>query len=246
MQDRRVLGLGSLLVASLASCSSSSNPPVAPPETGAANAFKCGTGGITGYVRVTDASSVRAVAGAIATGEGCNTATSDDRGFIEFDLPEGKLVKVDVTATGYLAGHVEVTPVASGAYNSFDIFPIKDKTSIFTGWTADKGYLFVGISNYGADAGSCTSSDGLVVSVKGHPEIAAGYLTDPNTRSATLTTTTAFGSAVLGPIAPGTYEIEATKTGCVAGPDHGRYFTYPQTMDVKADAVSNVLLKLPL
>ena len=84
-----------------------------------------------------------------------------------------------------------------------------------------------------------------VVAVKGHPEIAVGYMSDLTTRSATLTATNTLGLAVLGPIAPGTYELDATKTGCTAGPDHGRYFLWPQTVDVVADALSFVQLRLP-
>jgi hypothetical protein len=54
-----------------------------------------------------------------------------------------------------------------------------------------------------------------------------------------------FAVAVAGPMPPGTYEFDAVKTGCAAGPDYGMYFTWPQTLDVEADTLTGVQLKLP-
>lgn len=119
------------------------------------------------------------------------------------------------------------------------------RASLFPGWTSGSGYAIVGISNFGSEAGACGTSAGLVVSVKGHPEIPVGYLTNASTRSATTVTDT-FGAAAVGPIPPGTYEFDAVGSGCTAGPDFGQYFTWPQTVDVEADTLTGVLLKLPL
>ncbi len=210
----------------------------------AASTFACGAGGVIGSVRIVDATTLAPIAGATATSTGCSTATTDDSGTIQANLAEGSLLKADFAAPGYIPQHIEVTPQASGFFKTVYMNAPSAKTSLFAGWTSGSGYALVNVSSNAADGGSCTP-DGLVASVNGHPEIIVGYLSDGATRDGSLTATNASGFAVLGPMPPGTYEFDATKTACTAGPDYGTYFLWPQTMDVEADTLSVVQLKLP-
>jgi hypothetical protein len=211
---------------------------------GGTNTLKCGTGGITGMVRLVDATTLGPIAGATVTGLGCGATTTDDTGSIQADLQQGLLVKVELSATGYISAHSEATPQASGFLRTVFMEPVAAKTSLFTGWTSGSGYAIALISPDGTDAGACHTSDLLVASINGHPEIPVGYLADQLTRDSSATSTSNFGIAVFGPMPPGTYEFDAVKAGCAAGPDHGVYFLWPQTMDVEADTLSMVQLKL--
>ncbi len=234
-----------IAAAGLVACSSSSAGDDAGADVAVVNTFKCGTGGITGAWRLVDVTSLAPIAGATLTGVGCGTTTTDDQGNVQADLQQGLLVNVDLSASGYVTAHAEATPQASGFFRTVFMEPATAKTTVFTGWTSGSGYAIALISPNGTDAGACSTSDGLVASVNGHPEIPVGYLTDAITRSSTATSTTPFAVAVFGPMPPGTYEFDAVKTGCAAGPDHGIYFLWPQTMDVEADTLSMVQLKLP-
>ena len=234
-----------LALAGLVACTSSSAGDDAGTDSGGTNTFKCGTGGITGTVRLVDGTTLGPIAGATVTGLGCGATTTDDQGSVQADLQQGQLIKVELSANGYISAHAEATPQASGFFRTVFMEPVAAKTTVFTGWTSGSGYAIALISPNGTDAGACSTSDQLVASVNGHPEIPVGYLTDPITRSSTATSTSSLGLAVFGPMPPGTYEFDAVKTGCAAGPDHGVYFLWPQTMDVEADTLSMVQLKLP-
>jgi hypothetical protein len=240
-----VAGLASFAVACSSSSSTNSDAGAdSGADAGPSNTFKCGAGGLTGVLRVVDGVTFAPLVGATVSATGCSTATTDDRAFVQADFAQGQLVKVRFSATGYIPEHVEVIPQTGGFNRSADMFAVGSKTSVLSGWTNGSGYILVAIASNGGDAGPCNTADNLTVSVKGHPEIAVGYLTDLGTRNAMLTMTSASGLAVLGPVPPGTYEIDAVKAGCTAGMDYGK-FTWPKTTDVEADTVSAVQLKLP-
>ena len=233
----RLLGLAGGLL--LAACSTSSTTP----DAGPSNALKCGAGGVTGTLKFAGEATFGPVPGAtlIAT-PGCNPVTTDELGQVQVDLAP-QLTKVHFSATGFIPSHAEAVPVASGFYRTLFMLSDAKRDVLFPGWTKGSGYAFVVTYPSVSDAGTCGAVDRLVVSVKGHPELAVAYLTDSSTRS-TDPYTSGYGVAVIGPIPPGTYDFESSKTGCVSGPDNGKYFTWPATEDVEADTLTVVQLKL--
>ena len=233
-----------LLVAlSVAACGSSDTSSPAS-EGGPSNDFVCGAGGASGELRVTDLTTVGPVAGAVMSAPGCTTATADDRGNISCDFVAGQLLAVDFTASGYIDTHLDVTVLAGGFLFHPAMYPETLKASVLAGFSGAAGYLFVGINTDGSDGGPCSTADGVTVAVKDSPQVPAGYLTDPLTRSATLTATNTLGLAVLGPIAPGTYEVIGTKSGCTAQPTATKYDVHPAAINVLANSVTAQLLTL--
>ena len=164
---------GLMLGASAAACSSDDTSPGDGTDAGVdaslSNTLKCGAGGLTGVARAADATTLGPLASAMVMGAGCNAAATDEGGMIQADLAAEQPVKLDVTATGFIAAHIEATPQASGFDRTVYMFPDSHKATVFTGWTAGQGYALVGISPDKTDAGACSTSDGLVVSVKDHP-----------------------------------------------------------------------------
>ena len=227
----------------LAACSTSSTTTT--PEAGPTNALKCGAGGITGTLKFADEATLASIAGATLTvTPGCNPVTTDDLGQVQVDLAP-QLTKVHFSGAGYIPSHGEAVPVASGFYRTLYMISEAKRDALFPGWTKGSGYVVVVTYAATSDAGGCTTQEGLVVSVKGHPELTAVYLKDASTRDPTAKATNVNGLAVFGPVPPGTYEFESSKTGCVAGPDNGKYFTWPAVADVEADTLTEVQLKLP-
>ena len=233
-----------LLVAlSVAACNSGNSTSPAS-DAGPSNDFVCGAGGASGELRVTDATSVGAVAGAIISAPGCTTATADDRGDIAANFVPGQLLAIDIAASGYIDTHLDVTVLAGGFQFHPGMYPESSRSSVFTGFSDTNGYLFVAVDADGSDGGPCATKDGVTVSVQDNPQIPAGYLTDPLTRSASLTATDTLGLAVLGPLAPGVYEVIGTKTGCTASPTVTKYDAHPSAVDVLANTVTGQVLTL--
>lgn len=219
-------------------------------DAGASNTLKCGAGGLTGAFRVSDIASLQPLVNAKVEGVGCTTAFTDERGFVQADLTKDQLIKLRVTAAGYLTLHSERVPQTGNFNRPIWMYREGWKATTFTGWTNATGHVVVAIADSDmADAG-CSSAGGLVVSVKAHPEIAVGYLMLDDggapVRSAATATDPGYAGAALGPMPPGTYEVSAIAPdgGCVAGPDHG-VFTWPPSTDVEPDTLSLIWLKMP-
>lgn len=212
MRSSAKLALSTLSLLVACSSSSSSNSP-GDAGTGSNAGVVCGSGAFKGQAHITDPASLGPVVGATVTAAGCTSGTTDDRGFITVASDPGLLVKISLKASGYLDEYGEVTILKDGFQASTFQFLATTKSTIFTGWTDANGFIAVVTSGDGSDGGACSDGRGTTLSVKGHPEVQVGYLSDSTTRSSTLTATAGFGT-VLGPMPPGTYEIVGTKPGC--------------------------------
>jgi hypothetical protein len=179
-----------------------------------------------------------AVVGATVSAPGCTTAVTDDRGYVTAATDPGLMMKLDLSNTGYMNEHAEFAALQSGFAAAGYMYPETVKTTILTGWTDSQGYIAVVVSDDGSDAGPCSTASGVTVSIKGHPEIAPLYLMDQQTADATLTATSTFGGAVLGPIPPGSYEVDGAKTGCGTSPTHNQYFQFNTTIGVSAGVLT--------
>jgi hypothetical protein len=221
-----------------AACSSRSSGSSS--DAGTSNTFTCGGGSITGTGRATDPTmGLGPVPGATATAPGCTTAVTDDRGYITVATDPGLMIKLDVTNSGYLHEHAEFALKEAGFQVNGYLYPTSIETTILGGWTDSQGYIAVGITADGSDAGPCSTTDGVTISVKGHPEIKATYLKDQQTADPTLTaTSTGFAGGVLGPVPPGTYEADGAKTGCTSVPLDGQYFQYNSSFAVSAGVLT--------
>ena len=239
-----LLPLGVVFATGVAACTSSATSAAAA-DSGPSNTLVCGAGGVKGTARMTDPSSLGAVAGVVITaGSGCTAAVSDDRGMFSYDLPARQVLKIDFSAKGYITEHAEAAAIKGLTGTNLFIFPASYRTNVFTGWTEGSGYVLVVINGDGGDAGPCATAAGATVSIKGHPEIKVGYAADSTTRSPTLTATSDFGVAVLGPVPPGRYEVEATKTGCKASVTRDETFEYAASFDVLANTLTASQLSL--
>ena len=224
MQQAPVLAsLASLVslvsLVSLPACSSKSTGSSADAGTTTNNAFTCGGGSISGTGRATDPTmGLAAVPGATISSPGCTTAVTDDR--------------------GYVNEHAEFAALQNGFAAAGYMYPESVKTTILTSWDDAQGYIAVVASDDGSDAGACATADGVTLSVKGHPEIHATYLKDQQTADPSLTVTSSFGGAVLGPIPPGTYEVDGAKTGCTSSATKNLYFQFNTTIDVSAGVLT--------
>jgi hypothetical protein len=235
-----LLALVSLVsLVSLPACSSKSTGSSADAGTTTNNAFTCGGGSISGTGRATDPTmGLAAVPGATISSPGCTTAVTDDRGYVTASTDPGLMMKIDLSNTGYLNEHAEFAALQNGFAASGYMYPESIKTTILTGWDDAQGYIAVVASDDGSDAGACATADGVTLSVKGHPEIHATYLKDQQTADPSLTVTSSFGGAVLGPIPPGTYEVDGAKTGCTSSPTKNLYFQFNTTIDVSAGVLT--------
>jgi hypothetical protein len=211
MRSSAKLALSTLSL--LVACSSSSSSSSPGDAAASSNAITCGSGALKGQAHLTDPTSLGPVVGATVTAPGCTSGTTDDRGFIAFASDPGVLVKISLKASGYLDEYGEVTILKDGFLANTFQFLATTKSTIFTGWTDANGYIAVVTGGDGSDGGACSDGKGTTLSIKGHPEVQVGYLSDPKTRSSTLTASAGFG-AVLGPLPPGMYEIVGTKAGC--------------------------------
>jgi hypothetical protein len=251
-----VRGVWVLCVVGVAACSSSSSKGTSSSsssgssgsgsggEGGASsNLFSCGSGSLTGQVRLTDVTSLGPIAGATVSGPGCTTATTDERGYFQAASDPGFVVKGTFSASGYVNGYVELTVHKAGFSESGADFSSAAAAAIFPQISGPNGYVYALIGGDGSDGGPCAASTGSTLSIKGHPELAPSYLKTQTTIDATLTATAGFG-AVFGPVPPGDYEVDATKTGCVSvGRDDG-YFAFNNSAVVSANTVSVVAVTL--
>lgn len=241
-----------VLVACAAACGSSSGGSAEVPGDGGgtSNVLKCGHGSLVGSARGTDANDLGPIAGATVSAPGCTTAVTDGRGYVVVQTDPGFLMKLDVTASGYVHEHAEVS-LPTGATNGFALtgsaYPESAKTTLFQGWDDSKGYLLV-FAEALADGGTCGSPEGISLSVKGHPELTPIYMKDLNTPDPALTSTaaatTTVGGAVFGPMAPGDYEIEGTKAGCQVSPLSSAEWVFNASVGVEAGAVTLHLLQM--
>jgi hypothetical protein len=135
--------------------------------------------------------------------------------------------------------HAEFAALTTGFQASGYMYPTSIETTILTGWTESEGYIAVAISGDDSDGGPCSTTDGVTISVNGHPEIKATYLKDDETADPTLTATSSgFGGGVLGPVPAGTYEVDGAKTGCTSASLKTEYFQFNSTIDVSAGVLS--------
>jgi hypothetical protein len=160
------------------------------------------------------------------------------RGFLSAATDPTFLIKVSVTKTGSIDEYGEITVLKDNFQLSTYGFPETTRATVFPGLDATHGYIGIPVVGDGTGKGACADGSGVVVSIKDH-EVKAGYLKDPGTRDDTLTATTPPPSLVaLGPLAPGSYTVVATKTGCTGVPTKNDQVAFAATATVKANTLT--------
>jgi hypothetical protein len=127
-------------------------------------------------------------------------------------------------ATGYIS---ELTPEqafdADSTNNTLEMLPTIFQ-GLVSGFTAQSTAIVIQVDATVADAGSCSTLDGVTFSVPGHQEAtvtyySAGTLPSPATGA---TATTSAGLAVITGLASGlVVSPTATKSGCTVSLAHG-------------------------
>jgi hypothetical protein len=176
------------------------------------------------------------------TAPGCTTATTDDRGYISVAVDPGFL-KVSFSASGYVKAYTEETVSKGGFAETGADYPDSAKAALVPMLSDSNGYVFVIFGGDGSDGGPCADAKGTAVSVNGHPEIKAGYLSGLTTIDPAGTGVEGFG-AVLGPLPPGTYQIDGTKTGCKTVGRNDGYLSWGTSTTVVGGTVSVAPLAL--
>jgi len=172
------------------------------------------------------------------------SGATDYRGDFTLKTDQGLVMKFDVSANGYMNEHAEYS-LQSGNFQATAPLYEASFESNLPGWSSSQGYFFVAVSHSAAaDAGPCSTNDGVTVTIKGHPEIKAYYADTSTSIDSMLTTTGTVGLAALGPVPPGTYEVDGTKMGCTVAPLSGNEFQFQTTNDVKANAATLQYLQL--
>ena len=244
MPTQRTATLRVLTALALVACSSGSSGPVAPTST-----VKCGGGSIQVPEHLYDVVSLAPIDGATISAPGCATGVSDSSGNFTWLADPGVTYKFDLAANGYASEHIEFAFLASGTPSTGLPMDESSAMSLVPGWTSENGIIDVGIFPSGADGGPCSTPDGVTMSVVGHPEFTPVYYTSLRTKGGTSTSTLQVGSLVLGlgefgPVPPGTYSVQATKTGCTVQPSQTPIMQYTLSTDVKAGAGSTMSLQL--
>ena len=207
------------------------------------NSLTCGNGSLSGQARATDVVSLGPIAGATVSAPGCTTATTDDRGYITAASDPGLLIKLSLTASGYVNAYTEVTVLQAGFAETGADYKATDAANLISQLSSSSGYLYVGVGGDGSDGGPCSSGTGATVSLDGHPELAPSYLTNQTTIDTSGTATEGFGT-IFGPMPPGSYSMTATKTGCKSVGRNDGYFAWGTTMTVSANTASIAELQL--
>jgi hypothetical protein len=245
-----------LLVLGLAmctSCSSSSNGSTGSGSGsdagdggggGGSNVIVCGKGSISAAGRLVDPQTTMGVANAAISAPGCTSGATDYRGDFTLKTDPGFVIKADVSANGYINEHDEFALTSGNFQATAPLYEASFESNL-PGWSSSQGYFFVAVGHSAAaDAGPCSTNDGVTVTIKGHPEIKAYYADTTTSIDSMLTTTGTVGLAALGPVPPGTYEVDGTKMGCTVAPLSNNEFQFQTTNDVKAGSATLQYLQL--
>ena len=197
----------------------------------------CGKGTVTGALRATDPNGLGPVPGVTLSAPGCTTAVSDARGYFNLTSDPSFVVRLDVSAPGYLHEHTEFQAKTTGFMGNGYLFE-SSITSKLPGWSSSQGYFFVIVGGTGTGTGPCSTGDGVVLSIKGHPEITALYWSDPLTPDSKLPSTGSLGLGSLGPVAPGTYDVVGTKTGCTSSGATNPHFAFENPSSTSVGALT--------
>jgi len=212
-------------------------------EGGANNTLACGQGSVSGTGHAVDPHTLGPVAGATFSAPGCTTAVTDDRGYINITTDPGFVIKLDGMASGYLSDHFEFQALTDNFAGEAYLWESSFASSL-PGWSTSQGYVVVEVAAAVPDAGPCSTIEGVTLSVQGHPEIAAHYLSDPDTVDDTLQATTTLGAGVLGPIPPGSYVIAGAKSGCTVTTDVSSTFQFETTNTFSAGVLNLQVLEV--
>jgi hypothetical protein len=150
--------------------------------------------------------------------------TSDDAGLIVGRVSKGVPFTASLTATGYVS---ELTPEqafdADSTNNTLEMLPSLFQ-ALVTGFTAQSTAIVLQVDQPLADAGPCSTKDGVSFSVTGHPEATVTYYSSGTLPSPAMgaTATTTGGLAVITGLASGlVVSPVGTKTGCTVSLAHG-------------------------
>jgi hypothetical protein len=232
------------------SCSSSSNGSTgsgtgsdAGDGGGASSVITCGKGSVTVTGRIVDPQTAMGVPNAAISSVGCTSGATDYRGDFTVKSDLGLVLEPYISANGYISEHAEWALASANFQATAPLYEASFESDL-PGWSSSQGYFFVAVAHDTSDAGPCSTSDGVTVSIKGHPEIKASYADTSTSISPTLTSTGTVGLAALGPIPPGTYEVDGTKTGCTVAPLSNTEFQFQTTNAVKANTATVQYLQL--
>lgn len=203
----------------------------------------CGKGTISATGRILDPQTAMGVPSAAIVAAGCSAGATDYRGDFTLKTDPGFVIKADISGNGYMTEHAEFA-LSMGNFQATSVLYEASFESDLPGWSSSQGYFFVAVGHSTGDAGACSTNDGVTVSIKGHPEIKAYYADTATSISSTLTSTGTVGLAALGPVPPGTYEVDGAKMGCTLAPLSNTEFQFQTTNDVKAGAATVQYLQL--
>jgi len=140
-------------------------------------------------------------------------AETDTEGYANYRLTIGKPNSIKFEGAGFLPTRwYEMTPESYTREPT--LLVVTDEAKI-PGHAADKGVILVDIG--GASKGTCSSSDGVTLSVDGVPDAVVTYYSAsrPYAPIVDATATSGSGIASIAGIAPGTkVTVKGTKTGC--------------------------------
>lgn len=237
---RAVLVLGLVVCTSCSSSSSGSSSEGGGDggDGGGGNStIVCGKGSVTATGRIVDPQTAMGIPNAAISSVGCTPGATDYRGDFTLKSDVGLVLKPYITANGYISEHAEWA-LASGNFQATAAMFEASFESNLPGWSSSQGYFFVAIAHPIPDAGACSTSDGVTVSVKGHPEIKAVYANTSTSIDPNLSSTGTVGLAALGPVPPGTYEVDGSKMGCTVAPLSNTELVFQTTNDVKANTAT--------
>ncbi len=169
-------------------------------------------------------------------------AETDGEGFATYKLTVGQANSIKLEGAGFLPTRwYEMTP--QPYWRAPTLLIVSDEAKI-PGYGADKGVILVDIA--GSATGACNNSEGVTLTVDGHPEAVVTYYgsAKPYAPMPGATATSSAGIASIEGVPPGTkVTIKGEKTGCNVA-----LMAEPGTITVEAGVVgrAQMLVRDPL
>jgi hypothetical protein len=152
------------------------------------------------------------------------TRTSDDAGQIVGQISEGVPFTAGLTASNYISELLpEQTFDADSLGNRIEMLPVLFG-ALLPGFGPSSTAIIVELDQPEADAGPCSTVDGVSYSVPGHPEATISYFSSgslPSIVSGATATTSAGLAAITGLASGLTVSPAATKSACTVSLKHG-------------------------
>jgi hypothetical protein len=237
--------------AALVSCGNKDDStPASTNDTGSSTAaatFTCGPGPYAdGQLRLKDPDNLRNLDAVTLTSPQCPgaSAKTDEDGLYYLKLTKGMNVTGRLVKPGYITTITSEFKFADSGLDLQSYLLPDAKKSLLPEFSAANGYIVIAVfyDPPVGDAGAtlCQKTDGVSFAVKGKTGVKATYLTalTPLAVDPMLTATTSVGVGILGPLPPGTYEVEATKMGCTFTPEKSATVEFTGKMIVEGGAAT--------